>query len=288
MEGSEQRVQEGMQKERKWWVAGLLSLLLMGLGQMYNGQARKGVWLYLSFRIIFIAAALAMSFVHSRLLFFVVAFVGISFYLSVVIEAAMTARRLGSHYRLKSYNNGYAYIFLLLFVSLALLPAISFVVKTYLVEAFRIPAGSMMPALQIGDHFLVEKISAEVADPRRGDIVVLVIPQGEGQRFVKRVIGLPGDVIELNGKKLIVNEKEISEPYAQYVLKDRRNVGYGPVTVPKNAFYVLGDNRDNSMDSRVFGVVERGSIVGRAKVIYWSWDHENAMIRWNRIGTTIQ
>jgi signal peptidase I len=178
-------------------------------------------------------------------------------------------------------------------------------IRTFIVQAFKIPSGSMLPTLQIGDHILVNKfrygiriplVSKRVlkfADPRRGDIIVFIYPVDTQKDFIKRVIGEPGDVIEIKHKQLYVNDQKIEDAWAHFVegpgdqsrLTPRDN--YGPVTVPPDKVFVMGDNRDRSYDSRFWGFVPLDDVKGKAFLIYWSWDGEDRWVRWERIGDLI-
>jgi signal peptidase I len=179
-------------------------------------------------------------------------------------------------------------------------------IRTFVVQAFKIPSGSMIPTLDIGDHILVnkfiygtkvpftDKIAIPFKTPRRGDIIVFKYPEDEQKDFIKRVIGLPGDTLEVRNKMIYVNGKPLVESYAFF--SDPNTIPMGiqprdnlePVTIPKDSFFVMGDNRDHSLDSRYWGFVSLNKIKGRAFVIYWSWDGENHGVRWNRFGKWIQ
>jgi signal peptidase I len=178
-------------------------------------------------------------------------------------------------------------------------------IRTFIVQAFKIPSGSMLPTLQIGDHILVNKFRygirlpilgervVKFADPRRGDIIVFVYPVDPHKDFIKRVIGEPGDTVEIRHKQIFVNDQKIDDPNAHFVdgpgdqsrLTPRDN--YGPVKVPPDKVFVMGDNRDRSYDSRFWGFVPLDDVKGKAFVIYWSWDGEDRWVRWERIGDLI-
>ena len=186
-------------------------------------------------------------------------------------------------------------------------------IRTFIVQAFKIPSGSMENTLLIGDHILVNKfiygvkipftggpLSAgntliPVSQPKRHDIVVFRYPEDPDKDFIKRVIGIAGDTIEVKDKKLYVNGKlQNHEPYA--IHKDPRDIpgkfsvrdNFGPVTVPKNSLFVMGDNRDNSYDSRFWGFVNLKAVRGEAFIIYWSWNKNDFGVRWNRTGKILR
>lgn len=183
---------------------------------------------------------------------------------------------------------------------------IALFIRTFVVQAFKIPSGSMKQTLQIGDHILVNKFIYGVRipylresiiplkKPRRGDIIVFKYPVDPHKDFIKRVIGIPGDEIEIRNKKLYVNQKQVNPDYGVYTdarilsanVRPRDN--FGPVTVPKQSLFVMGDNRDESFDSRFWGFVDYKALNGKAFIIYWSWDKENFGVRWNRLGQILK
>lgn len=178
-------------------------------------------------------------------------------------------------------------------------------IRTFVVQAFKIPSGSMIPTLLIGDHILVNKFSYGIKNPFTGeawvplntperlDVVVFKYPENPAQDFIKRVIGVSGDRIEIKNKKVFVNGSEIQVKNAVNLdpniysgsIPPRDN--YGPVTVPPNSLFVMGDNRDNSHDSRFWGFVDLKAVKGKAFMLYWSWNKENFSVRWRRIGDII-
>jgi signal peptidase I len=178
---------------------------------------------------------------------------------------------------------------------------IALFIRTFVVQAFKIPSGSMKPTLQIGDHILVNKFSygvkipyvgrviVPVGDPQRGDIVVFKFPVDPRKDFIKRVIGVGGDVVEIHDKTIYINGKRLNHDVGVYTdprtiagsLKPRDN--FGPITVPKGALFVMGDNRDESFDSRFWGFVPVREVSGKAFIIYWSWDSDDFRVRWDRL-----
>ena len=179
-------------------------------------------------------------------------------------------------------------------------------IRTFIVQAFKIPSGSMKETLQIGDHILVNKFIygvklpffqttiIPVKNPKRGDIIVFKFPEDSGKDFIKRVVGVAGDVIEIKDKQVFVNHKHPDHSYSINTdphiippgLEPRDN--FGPVTVPKNSLFVMGDNRDYSYDSRFWGFVDLQKVKGKAFIIYWSWDKGNFGVRWSRIGSLLK
>ena len=182
------------------------------------------------------------------------------------------------------------------FESIVIAVILALFIRTFVVQAFKIPTGSMEENLLIGDHLLVnkfvfgptasrpERAVLPVGTLARGDVVVFKYPVEPDRDFIKRVIGLPGETIEVKEKKVYINGKPFAEPYVHFLappaaqselhevtsfdVRER----YGPVTVPANQYFVMGDNRDNSQDSRYWGFLPREYIKGRALVIYWSYE----------------
>ena len=184
-------------------------------------------------------------------------------------------------------------------------------IRTFIVQAFKIPSGSMKNTLLIGDHILVnkfiygikipywQKTIVSVKDPKRGDIVVFKFPEDPGKDFIKRVIGIGGDVVAIRDKKIYINHKRLKHKYGMYTdphiipggIQPRDNLG--PVTVPEDSLFVMGDNRDHSYDSRFWGFVDLKKVKGKAFIIYWSWNKDNSSsildyVRWGRIGTLLK
>ena len=173
-------------------------------------------------------------------------------------------------------------------------------IRTFVVQAFKIPSGSMKPTLLVGDHILVNKFIygvkipflnftlISVKDPKRGDIVVFKFPEDPKKDFIKRVIAVAGDTIQIRDKKIYINNDLFDDPYGTYLdprVQPRDNSG--PITVPADSFFVMGDNRDHSLDSRFWGFVKLAAVKGKAFIIYWSWNRENSGVRWDRLGDII-
>ena len=197
-------------------------------------------------------------------------------------------------------------------------------IRTFIIQAFKIPSGSMKPTLLVGDHLLVnkfiygiripflDKYLIQFKKPERGDVVVFKFPKDESLDFIKRVIGVEGDTIQIKDKQLYVNNKKVKEQLLDEKIKNQlfgkynddeitnadayeetisnrkhiilyqpalekleknKNDNFGPVTVPADSIFVMGDNRDNSEDSRYWGYVKLEKIKGEALIIYWSWPH---------------
>ncbi|MDO9111037.1 MAG: signal peptidase I [Desulfatirhabdiaceae bacterium] len=179
-------------------------------------------------------------------------------------------------------------------------------IRTFIVQAFKIPSGSMKETLQIGDHILVNKFIygvklpylqstlIPIKNPSTGDIVVFEFPEDKDKDFIKRVVGVAGDVVDIRNKQVWVNGAAQkgsfivnSDPHVfPGNLQPRDN--FGPVTVPEHSLFVMGDNRDHSYDSRYWGFVNLKAVKGKAFIIYWSWDKDNFGVRWGRLGNILK
>jgi len=195
------------------------------------------------------------------------------------------------------------------FESIVIAVILALFVRTWVVQAFKIPTGSMENNLLIGDHLLVNKFVfgpttgpveeavLPVRDIRRGDVVVFKYPDEPERDFIKRVIGLPGETLELRNKKVYINGQPIEESYVHFLepfaegqevtsfdVRER----YGPVRVPEHQYFVMGDNRDNSQDSRYWGFLPDHYIKGKALMIYWSYESGSEDYVENGIGASIK
>ena len=186
---------------------------------------------------------------------------------------------------------------------------LALLIRAFVIQAFKIPSGSMKPTLQIGDHILVNKfiygIKLKVpfttinftliptSSPKRNDVAVFIYPEDPKKDFIKRVIGLPGDRLEVINKKVYINNQSLEDPYGFHTdLKiyspfEQKRDNIGPIQVPPGHYFVMGDNRDESYDSRFWGFVSEKELIGRAFIIYWSWDRTRFGVRWERLGKLI-
>jgi signal peptidase I len=340
------------QKRRAPWLAAFLSLYMPGLGQIYNGQGKKGLFiLLLAQPILWLTVVVIILFLHiAPLNIMVPMLIVLGIYLYVPIEAFLTARRLGSYYPLKSYNRWYVYLAVCLVAGFAG-QALAALVRSSVIQTFKIPSGAMERTILVGDHIVVNKLLYRSAPPERFNIIVFQYPWEKERDFIKRVIALPGDRVEIRNQQVFVNDQALHEPYAQYMAARTWNRKFGPLIVPKKGdiveirqdgylylnelklhiplgryyprddgpamtgfkvfygslfpigttlakptgplvvqhdyYFTLGDNRDNSKDSRYWGFVEETLIKGKVTVIYWSWNRYALgvrKVRWGRIG----
>lgn len=176
-------------------------------------------------------------------------------------------------------------------------------IRTFFLQAFKIPSSSMEPTLLVGDHILVNKFIYgiripivgvkffEFHKPQRGDVIVFIYPQNPKKDFIKRVIAVGGEKVQIKGTTVYINDRPIEDPWGVWRRAGPRR-DFGPVVVPEGYLFVLGDNRDNSMDSRYWGFVPLRDVLGKAFIIYWSWNGKAKgileKVRWSRIGKLIR
>jgi len=168
-----------------------------------------------------------------------------------------------------------------------------YLIKHNYVQAYKLPAASMEPTLLVGDHILVDR-SMSARNPKRGDLVIFEFPEDKRKDFVKRVVAVGGDVVAGKDKELYVNNKLVKDSYGVHkevgVIPASMNPrdNFGPVTVPAGSYFMMGDNRDRSYDSRFWGCVEQSKIKGTVKNIYLSLDYNNNSVRWDRVGKKVR
>lgn len=217
--------------------------------------------------------------------------------------------------------------------ALVIAVVLALVIRAFVFQAFSIPSGSMIPTLLIGDYLLVNKfvygirnpinnkVWIPLSKPQRWDIVVFIFPQDPSKDYIKRVVGLPGEKVQIINKKLYINGEQLETPHAvnsdptlmSGAATESPRDNFGPVVVPPNSFFVMGDNRDHSYDSRFWGAVPMDALRGKAFLIYFSWagdhaapvyvalwkglaglisefdwDEESFRVRWSRIGKLIR
>ncbi|MDR1608702.1 MAG: signal peptidase I [Deltaproteobacteria bacterium] len=184
---------------------------------------------------------------------------------------------------------------------------LALLIRSFVIQAFHIPSGSMIPTFLEGDRVLVNKFAYGLRNPfnnkvwisfglpKRWDVVVFKYPDNPKTDFVKRVIGLPGDKVEIIASVLYVNGSPLPDPYAIFRQTELPNFyrNFGPITVPENCYFMMGDNRDQSNDSRSWGCVSAELLRGKALRIYWSWDPDKSLswskrLRWERLGQKVE
>ena len=293
---------------RQPWIAAVLSLLCTGLGHLYCGKGLKGLVLFLVSLLFMPAVVVAALLSPSTSILWGIMLSALAvwgIYLYATIDAFRVARRLDPPYSKHEYNHPLVYGLFLL-VGLTYPIGSAWFVRECVLEAFFIPASSMAPSVLNGDRVLVNKLAARQAFPRRGEAVVFRTPQQRDRRYIKRVIGLPGDTVAVRGNDTYVNGKKLERDrvpasalsaiarqapgrvfaetnagYRYRVMLDE-HPGAPPdfpeMTVPEDMLFVLGDNRHRSRDSRSFGCVPVGDLIGPLQYVYWP------METWRRFG----
>jgi signal peptidase I len=283
-----------------------LSLMLPGLGQLYNGQLNKGILLFLGFVfislpfVVIVALSLPPAWMMPLLILSLAASLGI--YLFSLWDAWRVARRSDDS-RTLSWQQPAIYLSLLLFAYLVVIGGLTQYVRGHLVESFRIPSESMTPNVLRGDILFADKrvnCPGCKQDIRRGDIAIFVYPNNRTRLYIKRIIGLPGDRVHIEGRSVTVNDKTITTAQSSGLLREQGDSGDYEVrwplanavetfslTVPPGQVFVLGDNRGASTDSRTFGTVPLMDVIGRAKQVWFSYSAESG-VRWNRLGKVLR
>jgi len=257
-------------------VAAVLTLVVTGSGHALLGQFRRGlVW-------IAIGAALTLSIPLTMI-------VGVAGSFLVKFVAAVDALLI------KDRRPAWKLV-VAGWVGLIIFSVVwGLIVRTYVSRAYTIPSAGMEPALLIGDYLMTDNIAYLLKDPQRGDIVVFKYPNDESRDFIKRIVAIGGDTVQVQDNRATLNGRPIDEPYVRLgsipaVSSGHCGYVYGcdPLVVPQGSYFVMGDNRDNSQDSRYFGLVKRDKISGRVLFVYWSWDSVRHGPRLDRVGQSLK
>ena len=274
--------------KRKWWAAGLFSYLVPGLGQVYNGKALRGLLFYCLYSllgsIVFVTALKTMKREFSGFhvfLFFFFLLLSVAAFIAIIVDAIRGAKKAKS-YQPEKYNRWFVYM-LAIVLSLGVGWSLKLAIRDVMLKPYRVPTASMCPTILAGDYFLSNKLYFCSHNPKRGDIAIFANPLNEKMDYIKRIVGLPGDTLEIRGKTVFIDGEPLDEPYACFMEIDQRNDS-DPVVIPPNRYFFLGDNRDNSMDSRHFGLIERPKLRGKPTFVYWSMKKVFPFIRLNRVG----
>jgi len=281
---------------RVGWKAGLLSILVPGLGHVYAGDPRRGgVYFCASVVLAYAVVPLARFDGLNATSFGIVAALLLVVRVTAILDAARIAGSAGSTYQLRRYNRWYVYVGVTLIATLLMLPT------RLAARPYRIPSGAMLPTLQIGDDIITNSIAYSRTPPVRGDIVVFRYPGNRDETYIKRIIGLPGETIAIHQRRVSVNGQEIDDPWG--FCPDGRAVRDGaadcgpavhrldemaPVTLGADEYFVLGDNRQRSQDSRIWGAVPKADLLGKAIGVYWSWDGDHHFPRLGRTGQSLE
>lgn len=260
-------------KKREPIAAFLLSLVTPGLGHIYNGQLKEGLSYLVGFLLVYlILSSLLLKFYG--LVCYLVIMVGLFLFIS--LDALLGAIKLRA-IALKPYNKWYIYLAVFLLGSVVVRPLLGWTIKNNIVRAYKIPSSGMEPTLLVGDHFIANPRIYKSEKPKRGDIVIFEVSKDPSKDFIKRVIGMEDEKVEVIDNKIYINDKLLDDPWGYF-----EDVGstkgppvletFGPVVVPKNSLFVLGDNRNNSQDSRFFGFVNIKRVKGKPLYLYWAKD----------------
>jgi len=294
-------------KNKRWpWLAVTLSVIMAGLGHIYCGRFVKG--LVLTFLTCIFVPVLfgTLSVSHSsvRIAVIIISFsVSMVIWLVAIIDSWYTARHTADSYTLKDYNRWYVYVLLVL-MGTGGSTQIAFNVRRNILEAFRVPVASNYPTIVPNDRFFANKLAYKNSDPKRGDLIVFVNPENRRINFIKRVVAIAGDTVEIKDGQLYVNDEKLhrrkfdqstldnirievkgiplegdvfeeTNGDAKYKIflawppDDYTSFDFAKITVPEHHCFVLGDNRSNSYDSRHFGPVPLATVKGRADYLYW-------------------
>ena len=260
--------------------AAAASLFLPGLGQLYNGETRKALLVWAGGSVLILLAALfGLLFRFWGMATIII--LGFVLWFTALINAVQTAKQL-QEYRPTAVNRWFVYVSAVVVAALVSVP----VTGALGARAFRIPSESMLPTLYVGDFIMTRLESPQSYDDKRGDIVVFLYPGDNRTHYVDRVVAFSGETFEIRDRQILVDGQSVEEPWARVLGQSLRNPHYtfGPIVVPEGALFMLGDNLDNSADSRIWGPLPRENIVGVAEYIYFSWDFRKKRVRTNRIG----
>lgn len=291
--------------QRKPWVAGLLSVLELGLGHLYAGRWKRALGVWVGARATEFLLVFFMSIAPDSRILPIGGLGSLALTVAVAWDAIRCARRAGAVFIPQRYNRWYLYAAVFALNVLVLQPQFGKLLNIR-VQLFKTPSTAMQPTLLPGDHFVATRLAR---GPLRQEVVVY---RHQGLNLIKRVVGLPGDTLAMQAGTLLVDGRAVSEPYAvrlsqgesespdfrwqsRYLASNESSAPYrptqatwGPLVVPPGAYFVLGDNRDDSFDSRYSGFVLADSIRKRARVLYFSLDPDTKFPRWGRIGRPVR
>jgi signal peptidase I len=282
-------------KPRHPLIAAVLTLVLLGLGHLYAGNPIRGLILCAADLILLFSLGLALLYFIMNLTYICIAVaVYIAFIIFCVVDAFLIAEKKKDYYEPAKYNRWFVYLGCYIALTLLISLAAPNGLTTYFVKTYKIASGSMAPTLLPGDYFLVNKYIYRSAEPGRGDIIAYQSPEEPAREYVKRVVAVGGDTVQMIERKLYVNGEYVTEPYVQFSDKSEKagkinpRDNFGPFHVPPQKLFVLGDNRDNSVDSRTQGYIDISAVIGKAMTIYFSWDRANHVVRRDRMGEVVK
>ncbi len=293
------KVKSGRASLNRPWLAGLLQVVTPGLGNLYSGRPLHGLILHLTVQGIVLLLALALLRLPWPVNFLLPVAVAIIVAVFVIFDGVRCARTQLPEFPLARYNRWNVYILVVAVFAIIVAPEQVLVgspTRAFVMQTFAADTSSMAPAVLRGDHVVVDKSAYAFAQPKRGDVVFYRATEHPPMIFMKRIVGMPGETIEIRNRNVFINGKKIDEPYVRFLrpstdgrFLDRTFNGdsVAPRVIPADTYFVLGDNRDDSLDSRFIGPVQRRQFVGKAKTIYFSSDPVTHQTRWNRIGITV-
>lgn len=278
----------------------LLMSICPGLGQMYAGHLSRGIVLYVALIIVSWLAAIAFMYVENRFAGFLLLSVPFAGVVLIALDAFRCAKERPRDYRLAWFNSAKAYVGIFLLLLLTANPLMDFFVGKNVVRAFYVTSDSMEPTILVNDILLINKL----ASPKKGDIALIGFSRQEKQsaqltslmenQVISRIIAGPGDTLEIRGREVLVNGEKLVEPYAHFSSEvSTINMGeemnrFGPQQIPADSYFVLGDNRNYSVDSRVLGFIGKNRIGGKATKVFWSWNLAHDAIQWSRTAKALK
>lgn len=285
------------------WLAAIMSLVLPGYGQLYNGQVNRAIWFFLTFAGFLLPGAILAVYLPTRLMlpvFLGCHVIGFITWIYSVVDAYIQAKKLAG-YIPKPWQSTGVYALILVMFCFVVLPLVINYVRQHQVQSFFIPTNSMNPTLQKGDFIFTDmRYNCPGCSNRvqRGDVVIFVFPNDRTQYYVKRIIGLPGDTVDINNGRVSVNsERLLPKPFQEPTVEESAGKRWNitdtaiegenlTVEVGHGEVFVMGDNRGFSNDSRKFGTVPLVDVVGKVRQIWFSKNDEGS--QWSRIGTVLQ
>lgn len=268
-----------------------VSILLPGLGHLSCGKIKKAIILYVASQVllsiaifVFLKAPFPYDIIISISLF-------ASIYLYSIVDSVRIARNPANYLKLNPVYGYCIFIAVLTLHSSIIGPFLSKTIKEHYIQAFKIPTDTMLPTLLVGDMLLVDKHVYANQDAKRGDIIVYQSPEDAGRTLIRRIVGVPGEKIEVKNAKIYINGTLYAEPYGvntDGMIENTERNTLVPFQIPANSYFVMGDNRDQMHDNKFWGIVERGSVYGKALKLYWSWDKSTNKVRWSRVGREIK
>ena len=292
---SREHIKSIVGERRKWYLAGLLSLVVPGLGQAYNDRILKGIILFILIRIlfpIFDAFLLVSDLAPFNLFLSVLLIIGGHIY--AFIDASVESSR-NKYKPIRSiFRKWYIYPITILLVLLVIQPIVGYALKKEVIDTYKITSDSMYPTLFNGDWVIIQKHPYSETEHKRGDIILYHPPTSDRKVYVGRILGLEGEKLEIRDKRVCLDGVTLGEDYVYFqretVLEEwissKDNLTL--LFIPENEYFILGDNRDESEDSRAWGTISTDRIIGKVKLVYFSADFVNDGIRFNRFGKSFR